>query len=294
MDNKEQKKRQFGLSSLAVDNATSIIILGIMILIFGIQSYNRMPKEQYPEASLPTVYINTPYFGNSAKEIENLIAKPIEKEIASISGIKNVVSTSMQDYSAITAEFDADLDIDDVIRKVKDAVDLAKSELPNDLDEDPRVLEVKFSDLPIMTVNISGRYSMDAMRKFAEYLEDQIESVATISSVDIKGAREREVKIDMDLAKMQALQVAYGDVQNAIQGENLNMSGGEIIRNEFRRAIRVIGQFETVEEIGNVIVKKRKSKTNIPQRYCRGKIRLGRRDFNCAHGRSTRSFIGCN
>ena len=94
----KDKLRTFGLSTFAIDNGTSIIILILMIMIFGFRSYTTMPKEAYPEASLPTIYINTPYFGNSAAEIENLVARPIEDELASISGVKNINSTSFKTF----------------------------------------------------------------------------------------------------------------------------------------------------------------------------------------------------
>lgn len=161
----------------------------------------------------------------------------------------------MQDFSVITAEFDTDLEMEDVIRKVKDAVDIAKGELPTDLDEDPQVLEVNTAEIPIMTVNMAGNFTMDELRSFAEYMEDEIENIKEVSGVDIKGALDREVHIDVDLYKMQALQVSFRDLENAIASENLNMSAGEIINNDFRRAVRVMGEFETIEEIQNVIVK---------------------------------------
>jgi len=247
--------REFSLSSVAVDNATSIFLLTIMIFIFGVMAYLRMPKEQYPEASLPTVFVNTPYFGNSAADIENLVSRPLEKELMGITGIKDVNSTSMQDYSVITAEFDANLDIDDVIQDVKDAVDKAKSELPNDLTTDPEVVEVNFSEIPIVTVNISGDFTMDELRSYGEKLEDDIEDLKEISKVDMKGAVDREVKVNLDLVRMQALQVTFQDVENAIASENMNMSGGEILNNDFRRAVRIVGEFENVEEINDLIVK---------------------------------------
>ena len=101
----KEKLRSFGLTNFAVDNGTTIIILALMILLFGLRSYRTMPKESYPEASLPTIYINTPYFGNSAEDIENLIARPLEKEISTISGLMRVTSTSIQDFSVILVEF---------------------------------------------------------------------------------------------------------------------------------------------------------------------------------------------
>lgn len=251
----KNKLREFGLSSFAVDNSTSIFLVSLMIFLFGISSYISIPKEQFPEASLPTVYINTPYFGNSAEEIENLISRPLEKEIEAISGLKTITSTSIQDFSVMIAEFDADLEIEDAVRKVKDAVDTAKPELPNDLDQEPTVLEIKFSDIPIVSINVSGDYGQDELRDYAEYIQDRVESLKEINKVDLKGALEREVQINVDLNKMQSLKVSFNDIQNAVSSENMTMSGGEIEKNGFRRALRVIGQFDNVEDMKRIIVK---------------------------------------
>jgi multidrug efflux pump len=249
------KLREFSLSSLAVDNATSIFILTLMIMLFGIQAYDNMPKEQFPEASLPTVYINTPYFGNSAEEIENFVSRPIETELESQVGIKYVTSTSVQDFSVIIVEFQADIEMSEAVRKVKDAVDLAKSELPDDLTAEPKVLEVNFSEIPIMTINVSGNYPEDVLTGFAEILKDKIETLRQISKVDMKGDLDREIKVDVDMVKMQAVQVSFGDIENAIRSENLTMSGGEIVAKDFRRAVRIVGQFDNAEQIRNMIVK---------------------------------------
>lgn len=251
----KQELREFSLSSFAVDNGTSIFLIALMILLFGIQSYNVMPKEQYPDASMPTIYINTPYFGNSAEEIENLITKPIEKEIESISELKTVNSSSVQDFSVIIAEFNSDIEISEAVRKTKDAIDKAKSELPNDLDQEPTVLEINFADLPIVTINVSGNYAMDQLREYAEYIQDRVENVKQINKVVLKGAQDREVQVDVDLFKMQSLQVSFGDIDNALKSENVTMSAGEIERDGFSRSVRIVGQFADVSELENVIVK---------------------------------------
>lgn len=250
-----KKGKEFSLTSFAVDNGTSIFVIMLMILVFGIGSYNDMPKEQFPEVSFPTVFVNTPYFGNSAMEIENLVTRPIEKEIKSISGLKNVKSTSVQDFSVITAEFETYVNIDDALRKVKDAVDKAKSDLPNDLTEDPNVFDVNLSELPIMTINLSGQFTNDELRSFAEYLQDQVEAIDEISSAEIKGALEREVRIDVDMARMDALQVTFQDIENAVNWENMNMSAGEVVNDGYRRSVRVMGQFTDPAEIGRIIIK---------------------------------------
>lgn len=249
------KLREFKLTTLAVDNATSVFLITFMILLFGTRSYRDMPKEQYPEASLPTVYVNTPYFGNSAKEVETFITRPIEKEIQNISGLKYVTSTSIQDFSVIISEFDSDLEMNDVVRKIKDAVDKAKSELPDDLDTDPEVLEINFSEIPIVTVNISGDIPSDELKEYGEFVQEKLEDLRQVSEVVLKGVLDKEVQVDIDLLKMQSLKVSFGDIENAIAFENMTMSGGEIVAKDFRRAVRVIGQFEEVEELKNLIIK---------------------------------------
>ena len=251
----KNKLKEFGLTSLAIDNATSVFLVSFMILLFGLQSYQKMPKQQYPDASMPTIFVNTPYLGNSAEEIENLISRPIEKELEGVEGIKSVNSTSIQDFSVIVAEFEASLDMSEVLRKTKDAVDKAKSELPTDLKQDPEILEINFSEIPIVTVNVSGDYSPDELRAYAEQLKNKIELIKEVSKVQMRGQQEREMKIDVDLNKMQSLKVSFTDIENAVKTENLTMSGGEIVKNGFRRAVRIVGQFTSDIELENIIVK---------------------------------------
>lgn len=251
----KQSLREFFLTTLSVDNATVIFIISLMVVIFGVQSYNDMPKEQFPEISFPTVYVNTPYFGNSAVDIENLVTRPLEQEIGTITGLEEMTSTSIQDFSIIVAEFNTDYDIDQAVRKIKDAVDRAESELPDDMTDEPQVMDVNLSEIPIMTINLSGNYDKDQLKDFAEYLEEELENISEISDAEIKGAREREMKINVDPYKMQSLEVSFTDIENAVSAENLTMSGGELVQNKFRRAVRIIGEFKDEEELQKMIVK---------------------------------------
>lgn len=257
-DNIKEALKEFKLTTLAIDNSTSVFLITTMIILFGLQTYQTTPKESFPEISFPQIFVNTVYFGNSAADMENLVTRPLEKELSTISEIDDLTSSSMQDFSIITAEFSTDVDLDDAARKVKDAVDRVKAELPDDLTQEPEVLEINLSEIPIMTVNISGNYSNDELLSFAEYLEDDIEGLSEISDVDIKGARDREVSIEVDLQRMESMEVSFSDINNAIQSENLTMSGGEIIRNGTRRNIRIVGEFQTVEELSQIIVKSEK------------------------------------
>ena len=255
LENIKEGLREFSLTSLAVDNRTSVFLFTFMILLFGIGSYTSMPKEAYPEVPWPKKFVNTVYFGNSAKDIESLITRPLEKEIGDISGIKKVSSQSMQDYSVITAEFNSDIDSDLAVSKLKDAIDKAKPELPDDLKEDPEVIDINLAELPIMVVNLSGPFSNDELNGYAEYLKDNIKDLREISDVDIKGVMEKEIAIEVDLPKMESMEVSFGDIENAVRAENVTMSGGEIVADNFRRTIQIAGELKTIPQFENLIVK---------------------------------------
>ncbi|WP_439487840.1 efflux RND transporter permease subunit [Algoriphagus sp.] len=252
---KQQKMREFGLSSLSVDNSTSVVILTLIITVLGLSAYRNMPKESFPEIVIPTVYVGTPYPGNSPVDMENLITRPIEKELKSINDVKNITSTSVQDFSSIVVEFNPGVEISKAIQDVKDAVDKSKSELPTDLDQDPNVLEVNTSDFPIMNVNISGDYSEAELKKFGEYLEDEIEKLAEISKADLAGTVEREIQINADPYKMESTGVTFNDIAQAVQTENVTVSGGNIRSGEFQRTLRVDGEFTDPMDLLGIIVK---------------------------------------
>jgi len=247
--------REFGLSSFSVDNSTSIIILTLIITVLGLGAYRTMPKESFPEIVIPTVYIGTPYPGNSPVDMENLITRPIEKQLKSLNNVKDIKSTSVQDFSSIVVEFTPGVELAKAIQDVKDAVDKSKSELPTDLDQDPNVLEVNTSDFPIMNVNISGPYSEQELKRFGEYLEDAIEKLPEISKADLAGTVEREIQINVDPYKMESVGVNFGDISGAVQTENLTISGGSIKNGDFERTLRIDGEFTNPEDLLDIIVK---------------------------------------
>lgn len=255
-NNKGGVEREFKITSLALKNSNTVFILTFAIVLFGIISFNNLPKELFPEVAFPTVMIQTIYPGNAPADIENLITRPLEKEIETVDGIKTLSSNSLQDISFITAEFSFDIDLDKAISDVKDAVDKAKNELPNDLLTDPNVIDIDLSEFPIIYINLSGDFSNEELRDYAEYLQEKVETIPEISRVDIKGLNEKEVKINVDLIKLQAYGVSFFDIETAVTSENLSISGGELIQGNFQRSIRVFGEFVNIEDIRKVIVKR--------------------------------------
>ena len=257
--NSEDKvSREFKLTTFALNNKNTIFLLLILLIGFGFYSYRTLPKELFPDIYIPTVMVQTLYYGNPPIDIENLITRPIEKELESIRGVKEITSNSLQDISVIFIEFNTGVEINQALQEVRDAVDKAKSELPNDLLEDPMISDIDFSEFPIININLSGDYSVNELKYYAEYLEDEIESIYEISKVQITGLNEREVKINVDPLKLEAYELSFDDIENAIASENISISGGEIRVSGSRRTLRIIGEFRNVKEIENIVVKNEK------------------------------------
>lgn len=250
--------KEFALTNFALKNKTTVFFLTFLLVVLGIQTYMSLPKDSYPEINQPIVYVGTPHPGNSPLDMENLITRPLEKEINSIAEVDEIKSTSVQDHSTIIVEFSPDTDIEDALIKVKDAVDRTKPELPTDLDNDPNVFELNFSELPILNINLSGDYSLDELNDYAEYLEDEIEKITEISKVEIRGVDEREVKIKVNPYKMEARNINFGDIEKAIQAENVTLSGGSILDDGIRRSLRILGEFDTPEQMSDIVIKHEK------------------------------------
>jgi multidrug efflux pump len=249
--------KEFGPTTWSIKNKTSIYLLIIFVSAIGITLFATLPKEQFPDIVIPTIYVATINVGNSPRDMENLVTQPIEKQIKGITGAKitKLTSTSLQDYSAVMVEFDTDVEVDVALQKVKDAVDKAKADLPTDLTQEPNVQEVSFSEFPIMFVNISGDYDLVKLKKFADDMQDRLEELSQVTRVDIVGAPEREFQINVDNPKMQASNITFDDIANAVSRENVDISGGLLEVGNMKRTLQVKGQFKTAYDIEKIIVR---------------------------------------
>jgi len=247
--------KEFKPSSWAIDNKMAIYVITIIITLMGIIAYNNMPKENFPEVIIPKIFITTVYPGTSPGNMESLVTKQIEKELRGLKGLKKITSNSYQDFSMISAEFNANVETSEAKQLVKDAVDKAKGDLPSDLPNDPTVSDINLADLPIVYVNISGDYDLKTLKKYADDLEDRIEGLKEISGVDIVGALEPEIQVNVDMNKMAAAQVSFTDIENAIRYENMTISGGTVPMDGVRRTLNVKKDFKSAEEIGDMVIK---------------------------------------
>ncbi len=253
----KEKLKEFKPTSWAVDNKTAIYIIAILITLYGLIKFNSMPKEQFPDIVVPTISVTTIYAGNSPKDIENLVTRPIEKQLKGISGAKvnKIQSSSQADYSLIIVEFDTDVKTDLAKQKVKDAIDKAKSDLPNDLTSQPNAQEFAFSEMPILFVNISGDYDGMKLKQYADKMQDKFEELTEVTRAEIVGAPEREIQVNVDPYKMTAARVSFMDIENAISRENHDITGGLIEEGNMKRTLMIKGQFKSVMDLENIVVR---------------------------------------
>ena len=240
---------------LIIKNKVTVYILVLMIVLIGASSYVSLPRESSPSIKIPYVFIATVYPGVSPQDIENLVTQEIEKEVKSISGVKEIKSVSRESFSSISVEFNTDVIIDDAIQKVRDKVATAKTKMPTDIKE-PIISEINFSELPMMYVNLSGNIGLANLKKIGTQIQDKIEEIPGVLSADVIGGVDREVKIDADAERLKYYNISFNDLINSVSAENLNIPGGAVDIGKSSFLIRVPGEYENPELMSNIIVKK--------------------------------------
>jgi multidrug efflux pump len=257
---KKNVNKEFSISSWAIDNPTIIYVLMALFLALGMGAYLGMARENYPEINETKIYISAPYPGNTAEDIERLIVDPLEDKLQNLSDVVEVLSTSQEDYAIITVEFKEGVDVQVAKQRVKDEVDseTANEDWPtfNNAKVEPNVFDLSMSEeIPILNVNVSGNYPTIKLKEYAEYLQDEIESLKEIKEATIRGAQEREVEVAVDVYKMIAAQVSFNDILASIGNENMTLSAGNLISSGQRRNIRVIGEIQSPEELEDFVIK---------------------------------------
>ena len=245
--------KEFRLTSLAVEHSTSVLVLFVFVAVAGLLAYRSIPKESFPEFQMATIAVNTVYPGVSPSDIESLVTRKIEEELNTISDVKELTSTSVEGYSSVMVEFETDTDLNEALQKVREKVDLARPELPSDA-EDPFIMEFDMSELPVMQVNLSGGYGLVRLKELGEELQERIESIPAILRVGLRGGLERQVKVDVDLGRLQYYNVSFDDVISAIRQENVNIPGGSIDVNGVKYLVRVDGEFDDPALIRDLVV----------------------------------------
>lgn len=242
------------ITDLAVKYRTSVVVLTVVLVLGGLASYLTIPKEASPSIEIPIIVVTTIYPGVSPDDIESLITQEIEEEVQAVNGIKEIRSTSTEGVSTVVVEFDPEVSIDEAYQKIRDKVDVAKSDLPSDVEE-PLVDEIDFSEFPILTINLAADYSLAKLKDVAEDLADELETVPSVLRVDLVGGLEREVQVNVDLNALQGYNLSFDDVIFAISSENTTIPGGSVDVDRLNYLVRASGEFSDPAELNDIVVK---------------------------------------
>lgn len=243
-----------GIISAALGRSRTVLLGLILILIAGGVSYVTIPKEDSPDITIPIIYVSMHHEGISPADAERLLLKPMEKELRSIEGVKEMRSTSYLGGGNVVMEFDAGSDIDLALTDVREKVDIAKAELPEDADE-PTVHEVNLSLFPIIVVNLSGDIPERALLSIANKLQDNLESISTVLEAKLVGDRDELVEIVIDPLILESYNLDANDIITAVGKSNLVVAAGSLDTGQGRFAIQVPGLFEDTNDILNMPLK---------------------------------------
>ncbi len=247
------------LSDAAIGNRAAVYLLMAMIIFIGWGAYTSLPREAAPDITIPLVIVSVPYIGVSPTDMEGLVTQPLERALKSLKDVKHITSASKEGLATIQVEFNTGIDIDEALRRVRDKVNSTRSQLPNEILE-PVVNEINISEFPIMYVNVGGSVGLARLKKIADNLQDRIEAVPGVLRADINGGIEPEVQVNCDLFRMNAYEISFDDVANAVRQENLTIPGGSIDTRETNFNVRIPGEFKTVRPLEDIVVKIRNGK----------------------------------
>ena len=257
MKQKIDQWREFGLSSVAVNNRKTVYLIILILLIGGLTGYQNMPRESFPQIQVPEIYVNIPYPGNSPEIITDKIVKPFEKELNKLKGIEKIESTAIQDFGIVKIEFDFAITPKDAKRAVEEALSDARSTktFAQDLPVEPTIQEIDVNEFPIININLSGEYAVDILKEKAEIIKDRVETIPEINAVDIRGVQEKKVKIEIRKYDAESKNVSFSDIEGAIQSENTTIGAGNLQIDGIDNFIIIEGKFQDYRDLSNLIVK---------------------------------------
>lgn len=238
----------------AFSRGRTVALCFIMILLMGGSAYFNIPKEAEPDIPIPIIYVSVFHEGIAPEDAERLLARPLEKELQSIEGIKEMRSVAGEGYASVTLEFDAGFDADQALQDVRDKVDLAKSELPPESDE-PRVTEINVALFPVLTVVLSGNVPERMLVTVARELKDNIEALPGVLSVDIGGDREEVLEVIADSSVMETYNISFADLFTLLQRNNRLVAVGALDTGAGRMILKVPGVIEEIEDVLNLPIK---------------------------------------
>lgn len=241
--------------SWLVKHPAPVALMVLCVSVFGLITYGDLPRESSPDVKVPVVMVTTPYIGVAPRDIETLLTIPLENELSGIKDLKKMSSTSAEGVSLITLEFVPEVQIEDVLQRVRDRVSRVKPDLPADA-EDPEVQEISFSDVPILIITIGGPVDETELKRLGENLEEDVKKIPGVLDATLTGGREREIRVQVNPTRLAHYGLSLGDVIGAISAENVNIPGGDVVTGTSNYLLRVPGEFSNPAEIDGVAIKR--------------------------------------
>ncbi|MBD3426088.1 MAG: MMPL family transporter [Candidatus Omnitrophica bacterium] len=244
-----------GLPEFSTRKPVTTIMIFLGVMLFGVISLAKLPQELFPPITYPQLTVFTGYANAAPEEIETLLTRPVEEAVGTVSGLKSIRSISKEGISLVMAEFGWEQNMDFASLRTREKVDLIKARLPRDASE-PLVVPFNPFALPVMTISVTGNRSPMELRQIAmDVVKEELEKVDGVASASVEGGLEREIMVEVDQAKLKTYGVAILDVSDAITNSNLNYPAGTIKESFYEYLIRTLGEFQTVDEIEEVVVK---------------------------------------
>lgn len=238
-----------------LENRKFTIVLTIGFMLYGYMGLKSLSSESFPSVNIGAVIITTVYPGASAEDIESKITRPIENEIRTVRGLKDVKSVSQPSISRIDVVIDIDnYDVDEVVADLQRAVDRTAN-LPSDLESPPRFFEAKSEEFPVIELAIIGDNADRARDKITDELKEEIEDNESVAAITLTGFKKRQYNIFLSQEKLKSLHVGINEVINKLRLQNINIPGGDIEFTDGQRIVRIEGKRKTIEELGNLVIR---------------------------------------
>lgn len=229
---------------------TFIILIGLAVL--GVWSAVTLPRESTPEIDIPVALVLTVYPGSSARDVEELITTPIEDELINIEGLDNLTSSSRLGVSTVMVEFEADQDLDEAIRTLREEVSSIRG-LPAEA-EPSEVIEISIQDEPILSISLGGIKDERLLSLYADELAFELEEIGNVSNVDVSGSTQEEIKIKVNPERLVDLGLSVGQLMGVIRSSNINAPFGQLDTDQFNYDLRLKGQFKGVGDVSQIPV----------------------------------------
>ncbi|NLU10877.1 MAG: efflux RND transporter permease subunit, partial [Tepidanaerobacter acetatoxydans] len=240
------------LAKFSIKRPITMLMIIAIVLVLGIISFSRLGIDLLPDFSLPVGVVITQYSGASSQEVENMITKPIEQTLATLSNVKNIISRSSEGSSMVMVEFNWGTNMDVAAQDMREKVDLIKGFLPSG-SQAPMVVKFDPTMMPMMQIALYGGDNIVQLKNIAEdTISDRLLRIEGVASVDILGGLERQITIEVDPDRLASYGLSMSQIASKLQAENINLPGGNVNQGKKRYTLRTEAEFKDVEEIENL------------------------------------------